>query len=393
MKVFKGFFVKELTQMVRNPVMVFALLVMPLVQCFLLSYSVSNEARDLNIVVSAPENDLLMRRIYEHCISTDLFVPVAGHEQMKVESDPFGLVERNEADLVLVAPPEGLTNMLRSGKQADVQALIDASNVLTAQSISGFLQSIVNSVIQQELTGDTAVSTSSDIPIRDAGDNHTPVLNGANTRVNFATRILFNPEMNTKFFIVPSIMGMVVSSAIFSLVCISITKEKENGTIETLISAPIRKIDILLGKTLPYFVIAFTNFCSVCALGLWVFRLPFRGAVWMLILTFFLFCFAMSMLGVFISNFCGNQQQALLGVMMTMFIMMMLSGSMFPVETMPTILKIFANINPLTHFNYLLRNIVLKGCSLHYFLEHSTPMLLFGSFFGAVGIKQLKQTI
>ncbi len=377
MQVFKGFLIKELTQTIRNPVMVFALLLMPVFQCFLLSYAVSNEARNLSIVVSAPADDVLMRRIYEHCLATELFIPVKGYQQIGVVAQPFELVKQNRADLVLVAPPEGLTRLLRSGKPVTLQALIDASNVLTAQSVSSFTQSIVNTVLVQELTKNSG----------DTINNHTTAM------VNFSTRILFNPEMNTKFFIVPSIMAMTVSTAIFSLVCIGITKEKENGTIETLLSAPISKIELIIGKTVPYLAIAMINFLSVCALGLLVFHLPFRGSVWMLAFTFLSFSFAMAMLGVFVSNFCHTQQQSLLGLMMILFVMMMLSGSMFAVDNMPLVLKLLANMNPMTHFNYLVRNVILKECGWQYCLAHNYPMWLFGLLFGLLGMKRLKQTI
>lgn len=382
-QVFKGFLVKELTQMIRNPIMVFALLVMPVVQCFLLSYAVSNEARNLSIVVSAPASDVAMRRILTQCTASDLFVPAKGDGRIDVELDPFDWVMANKADVVLVAPPGGLTKALRDGSGAKVQALIDASNVLTAQAVSGFLRAIINNVVLQDLTGNSSETVSGEAA-RQAN---------ASSSINFITRILFNPEMNTKFFLVPSIMAMVVATALFSLVCISITKEKENGTIETLISAPIEKMDIILGKTLPFFIIGFTNFASVCLLGIIAFHLPLRGSLIMMLGSFLSFGFAMASLGIFVANFCENQQQALLSIMMSMLVLMLLSGTMFPVETMPKILKMLAYANPITHFNYLSRNLVLKGCGWSYFFLHNYPMVLFGLVFGFLGVRQFKQTI
>jgi ABC-2 type transport system permease protein len=199
--------------------------------------------------------------------------------------------------------------------------------------------------------------------------------------------------MDTKVFTVPAVMVFVVAMTILSLICTSISKEKEMGTMETLISSPIKKKHIILGKVFPAVIVAFFNFVSIIILGLLFFHVPFRGRIDMLFETFFIFCFAMSAIGIFVATFCSNQQQAMLAIMMTLFVMMMLSGGMAPVETMPIFLKSVAYANPLTHFIFLTRNIMLKGCNTAYFIKHTWPILASGIFFLVVGIKRFKQTL
>lgn len=365
--ILRGFLKKEITQMLRNPVMVFALLFMPIVQAFLFSYAVTNEPKNISISLDADPDDYIMNRIYDHAIASGWFLKVKPNSK-----GPFEMVKSGKSDVVIVAPEGGLTrNMVRRDK-ADIQILIDASNVLKAQSISGYMKSIVSSVLKNEIAKRETIPDCS---------------------VNFKTRILFNPEMDTKMFIVPSIMVMIVASSVLSLVCIAIAKEKEMGTMETLISSPIGKGDLILGKTLPFIAVALFNCISIAIIGLLIFKVPFIGSVLEFMVAFFVFSFAMASLGVFISTFCDNQQQALLAIMMVLFLAMMLSGSMFPIENMPDILKFFANIDPLSHFTFIARNIMLKGGSKVYFIQHIWPMLAFGCVFSIAGVKRFKQTL
>ncbi|MDR1034416.1 MAG: ABC transporter permease, partial [Holosporales bacterium] len=260
------------------------------------------------------------------------------------------------------------------GEGANIQVLIDASNVIKAQSTSAYIRHLTYSVVKEELAKKIENVT---VP----------------TVIDFKPRILFNPEMDTKMFTVPAVMVFVVAMTILSLICTSISKEKEIGTMETLISSPIKKRHIILGKVFPAIIVAFFNFVSIIVLGLLFFHVPFRGRIDMLIATFFIFCFAMSAIGIFVSTFCSSQQQSMLAVMMALFVMMMLSGGMAPVETMPIFLKGIAYANPLTHFIFLTRNIMLKGCNAIYFIKHTWPIMASGLVFMMVGITRFKQTL
>lgn len=362
-----GFLKKELTQMLRNPVMVFALLFMPIVQSFLFSYAITNEPKNISIAIDAEPKDYMMNKILNRALASKWFVvakPSVG--------DSFYAVQNGIADVVIIAPSDGLTHsFLRDN--GELQVLINASNVIKAQSVSGYINAIVTEVILNEMCKNITAKN--------------PV------NLHFCNRILFNPEMDTKIFIVPAIMVMIIMSTVLSLVCIAITKEKEVGTIETLISAPIKKHHIMLGKILPYIGIACFNMICILLIGMLIFHVPFRGSIAQFSIAFAIFCFSISMLAVFLSTLCKTQQQAMLLIMMVLFLAMMLSGSMFPVENMPDILKFFANINPLTHYTFLVRNIMLKGGSLNYFTEHITPMIIFGVVATIAGIKKFKQTL
>ncbi|MDR2598348.1 MAG: ABC transporter permease [Holosporales bacterium] len=367
--ILKGFLKKEIKQMLRNPIMVFALLFMPIVQAFLLSYAITNEPKNILITTDAKPDDYLVNRIYEHALSSRWFVGAASYD-----NNPFNVVQSGRANVAIVAPKGGFSKHIFGGGGASLQVLIDASNVIKAQSTSAYIRYLTYSVIKEELTKKVGNVTGATI-------------------IDFSPRILFNPEMDTKLFTVPAVMVFVVAMTILSLICTSISKEKEMGTMETLISSPIGKKHIILGKVFPAIIIAFFNFVSIIILGLLFFHVPFRGRIDMLFETFFIFCFAMSAISIFVSTFCSSQQQSMLAVMMTLFLMMMLSGGMAPVETMPIFLKSVAYANPLTHFIFLTRNIMLKGCNAAYFIKHTWPILASGMVFLSIGIKRFKQTL
>ncbi|MGN1091739.1 MAG: ABC transporter permease [Alphaproteobacteria bacterium] len=358
-----GFIKKEIIGLLRDPVLLFAILIMPAVQVVVLGQAISLEARNLKLAVDTVPNDMLISRIKDHALGSGWFIDFVPSKQSAIKA-----VQTGEADAALIAPKGGLTKaMLRN--EGQIQILIDATNVLKAQSIEGYLRGIIAHVMQTQYHQTT----------------HLPI--------EFSTRILFNPQLETQWFIVPAIMGILVFMSILTLVCISITKEKEKGTIETLISAPISKYDIILGKTLPFVLVALINMLIIQLVGVVMFKLPFVGSSLMFIASFIVFCVPACGVAVWLSVYTQTQQQAMLGLMIVAFLAMMLSGSMFPTENMPLVLKWIAEINPLTHFTYLLRNIVLKGADWNYFFEKAAYMLMLGFVLCFIAVKRFKTTL
>lgn len=277
-------------------------------------------------------------------------------------------VQAGEADVALIAPKGGLTRSLIRG-EGELQILIDATNVLKAQSIEGYLQGIISGVLTQEMH----IST------------HNPI--------HFSTRLLFNPELNTQWFLIPAISAVLVLMSLLTLISVSIAREKENGTIETLISAPISKYDIILGKTIPYIFVAFVNMFLIQTVGWLFFDMSFNGSFLMFVLSFMAFCLPATATAVWLATYTKTQQQAMLGLIIIIFLALMLSGAFFPRENMPEILQWISYINPLTHYTYLVRNIILKGAGWDYFAEHVGVLLLSGTIIAAIALKRFKTTL
>ena len=249
MNVIKGFFKKEIIAMLRSPVLMVAILIMPVVQMILLSGAITFQATNLRLVMQNAPNDTVMEQIYNRAIGTGFFVPAnVGNRS------PIDAVQGGVADVAIIAPQAGLTTDLVRG-DAEIQILIDSMNILKAHSIESYLRGIIMQVLleyKQEK---------------------------AKPQINFDVRVLFNPQLNTKFFMVPSMVAILVFLALLILISVSIAKEKETGTMETLISAPISKYDIVLGKVLPYVVVSFVVMLSIVVVGMIVFRVPYVLAV------------------------------------------------------------------------------------------------------------------
>lgn len=348
MTVFWGFFKKEIIALLRNPVLLAAVLVMPAVQLLIYSGAITLTARNLRLAVDTAPNDTVMEQVYNHAIGSGWFVRIPN-----TDMDAVSAVQSGIADVAIIAPSGGLTQQL-ARENGQIQILIDSMNILKAQSIDAYMQGIILSVAK-----DMGYATQMD-------------------KLNFNLRILFNPELNTKWFMVPTLVAILVFLSLLILITISITKEKETGTFETLISAPISKRDIILGKVLPYVAVSFVVMLSILIIGLWVYRLPFAGSEILFVFGFFVFCVPAAGIAVWLSNYTNTQQQALLGIVIVSFLMLMLSGAIFPTENMPKLLQYISYINPLSHYSCLVRNLILKGTDIGYFVRQSFVMLAFG---------------
>lgn len=359
-----GFVKKELTQSLRDPRMRILLLIMPLIQLSLFGFAISNEIKNVRLAASYDSRDYMLTHIYDQSIASGWFVP-ANSKQV----DPYTLIESGDADAVLVAPSGGFTREL-GRSEAKLQLLIDATNVTKAQSINGYMQAIVQKVV----TNDTQQ-------------------NLENSPIVIEQRVLFNPDLQTSIFMVPGIMGMLMVITTMVLANLAIVREKEMGTFEMLISAPVSRSEIIYGKTIPYVILGMSNFPLILALAIWLFKVPMRGSFGVLFIAAFSFvCMAVA-LGSLISTFCKNQQQATLAGFLFIFPMIMLSGLMFPVENMPDSIRWLALIDPLYHYIGLIRNIMLKGGGGEYVMQHVSILAVMTVVTIFVSLKRFHTTL
>ncbi len=360
---FWGFFKKEIISLVRDPILLIAVMVMPAVQLVVLSGAITLEANNMRIAMDAPPGDFVTETIYNHAIGSGWFVRAPN-----TNSDAATAVQSGAAAAAIVAPPGGLTRAIGRG-DGNVQILIDSMNILKAQSIEAYLGGIILRAMNE------------------LGYQPAP------PAIDFRMRILFNPELNTKWFMVPALIAILVFLALLILITISITKEREVGTIETLISAPISKYDIIVGKVIPYVIVSFLIMLSILAIGLWMFHIPFAGSVIMFLLGFVVFCVPACGAAVWLSDYTHTQQQALLGVVIVAFMSLMLSGAMVPTENMPRILRDVSYLNPLSHYAYIVRDTMLKGTAWGNFARHCVVMLAGGVVIWIFAIRNFKTTL
>lgn len=330
----RGFIKKELIQALRDPRMKFILFVTPIVQMTLFGVAVSNEVKNIRLAAAFDAKDTVLRDVYERAIQGGWFVPARA--EGATAQNPFELIRANRADAVLVPPEGGFTRALGRG-DASLQLLVDATNVTQAQAVEGYISTIL---------ADAA----------DAAGYPSP-----RPPIQLDMRVLFNPSLDTSIFMVPGVMAMLMVLTTFVLTNIAIVREKEMGTFEMLISAPVSKAEVIFGKTVPYVVIGMTNLPLILGVAVLLFRVPMRGSFLALVLATLAFVCTTVAMGTLVSTFCENQQQASMGGFLFMFPAIMFSGLMFPIENMPHGVRWLAFIDPLAHYLSLLRNIMLKG--------------------------------
>ena len=359
-----GFFRKEIVALVRSPVLMVAILIMPVVQMILLSGAITFQADNLRLVMKSAPNDFVAERIYDHAISSGFFVDAG----VDANREPVEAVQSGAADVAIVMPDDGLTRGLGRGN-AEIQILIDSMNILKAHSIEAYLRAII---------ARTVMDTTQSFGV---------------APIDFHVRVLFNPQMNTKFFMVPSMVAILVFLSLLILISVSIAKEKETGTMETLMAAPISKYDIVMGKVVPYVMVSFVVMLLIVVVGMLAFRVPFVGSQLMFLLSFLVFCVPACGIGVWLATYTHTQQQAMLGLIIVAFMSLMLSGAIISTENMPIVLRWISYINPLSHYAYLVRNIMLKGPDWVYFARHAAAMMGAGVVIWGIALRRFRTTL
>jgi len=347
LRVLGAFVKKELRQTLRDPRMRVLLFIAPVIQMTLFGLALRNEVRNIKLAVYAQPSDRLAWALAGRAQGTGWFQLVDGAGR-----PPEALLRAGLADAALVAPPGGATRAAARG-DAPLQLLVDGSNTVRAQGVSQYFEQ----VRQAELA-----------------ERYGPP---PGPRLDLSSRVLYNPTLESKTFMVPGVLAMLLVLVSLSLTSTSITREKERGTFETLLAAPIAPHEILLGKSLPYVLLAFLAQMPLVLMVAHVgFGVPIRGALWELALASFAFILCNVSLGVLVSTYAQNQQQAMMGTFLLLYPAQMLSGILYPLENMPAWLHWITYLNPLRYFAVLIRNIMLKGGSPELFWPNVGALFL-----------------
>jgi ABC-2 type transport system permease protein len=341
------------------------LFVAPIIQLVLFGVAISTDVKNIRLWAKIDSQDYVLQHVYDHSIESKWFVPAANPKIV----EPYDLLRAKKIDAALVPSPGGLTKALGRGT-ADLQLLIDATNVIQAQSVESYIKNIATSTVQEDLK-----------------------IGAISSPINFVTRVLFNPMLETTYFMIPGVMCLLMCIVSLVLTSASISREKEKGTFEMLISAPISSTDVILGKTLPYVIIAMADVPIILTAAVVVFGVPMRGSLLVLFLAALAFVCSTVAIATLISTFAKDQQQSMLGSLLFIFPAILLSGLMFPIENMPTFMRFVSYLNPLSHFLLLLRNIMLKGGEANFILFHVGVLILMAIFFVYVSFKRFRTTL
>jgi len=323
---FFAFVKKEFHHILRDRRTILILLVMPIVQIILFGFAISNEVKDTPMAILDTSKDEATRQITEQLAASKFFTLVSElHSTEEIEK----AFQKGNVKLVVVFSDNFQHNQFHTGDAA-VQIIADASDPNQASTFTNYASNIINTAYL-DLASKAQNSSGNIRPLRIIPE----------------IKMLYNPQMKGAYSFVPGVMGLVLVLITAMMTSISIVREKEMGTMEVLLVSPMKPIHIILAKITPYFALSIINLITILLLSVFVLGVPIKGNLTLLILLSLLFIFVGLSLGIMVSNIVKTQVAAMLisGVVLIMPAMM-LSGMMFPIESMPKILQWLSVIPP-----------------------------------------------
>lgn len=335
--------VKEFLQLRRDTSARFRLLVPPIIQILLFGYAATFEVFNVSTIVLDQDHTPESRALVAAFVHSSRFeVAAMAQTRQQVQA----AVERSEVHVGLVVPP-GFSAQLRTGRDAPIQLLVDGTNSNTALIATSYVGQIA-----QRFGQGYALQL-----VQASGR----ALSAPRVQVHVAQRFWYNPNLNSRWFFVPGVIGSLVLVTIVNLTAFAIVREREVGTLEQLLVTPIRPVEFILGKTLPFFLIGLLEVAIVAGVGLLWFRVPFAGSALLLLAGTCFFLLSALGIGLLISTVCTTQQQAFASNFFVLNPMFILSGFGFPIASMPQALQWLTLLDPLRYFLIIVRGTFLKG--------------------------------
>lgn len=334
---------KEFIHIVRDPRTMIAVLIMPLLQLFLFSYAVSFDVKDLPTALLDQDHTAISRQYVDALKQSNYFVV---NQNLASASEIDGIFDANKARVVVVIGP-GFGDAVAAGRAGAVQILIDGSEPNSAQLGQAYANGL-----SQIWGAKTAISRA------EASGFNTAQAGGLSAR----TRIWYNPEGKSASYLVPGLIVLLISVMTVQQTANTLVSEKEQGTFEQLVVSPIRRIELMIGKVMPWAVMAALNVITVSAIGLLVFQIPFRGSVVLFAISSFLFVLCVLGLGLVISARASSTEVANQLAMIISFLpAFMLSGFVFPLANIPPVLQGISYLFPSRYMTVISRTVFLKG--------------------------------
>jgi ABC-2 type transport system permease protein len=340
---------------------------MPLAMLLLFGFVLTNEIKDARIAILDLSHDPTTREITNKISSSGYFII---QEVLTSDKDIEGIFRKGYVKEVVVFEKGFEQRLYKTGK-ASVQLITDASDANQAKLLAEYTAGIIR--------------------IYNAGLN-----NGGQVpfKIEAETRMFYNPELKGVYMFVPGIMAMILMLVSALMTSISIVREKEMGTMEVLLVSPLRPIQIILGKVMPYVFLSLINAGIIIVLSLTVFNLPVQGSIILLLAECLLFIILALSLGILISTSTDNQQVAMLLSMVALMLpTILLSGFIYPVENMPKILQAFCQIMPPKWFIEIVKGIMLKGVGLEKLWFQTLVLLTMTLLFISISAKKFKKRL
>ncbi len=364
MKRMHAFILKEFYHIFRDRRSLLILLGMPVILVTLFGFAITNEINQAEMVIYDPAKDDMTTEITRRMVASGYF---------DLHKEAGSMAELRESFIfsktkIAVVYPIRMAENFRQEKQAQVQLLADATDPNTATTLINYASAIINDY-QMEMIG------------------------GLEPRLLLQTevRMLYNPRLKSVFMFVPGVMTVILMLVSAMMTSIAITREKELGTMEVLLVSPLSPIIIVVGKVIPYIFLAFFNTIVILLLGTFVFGMPIEGSLLLLLAECVLFVLTSLALGILISTRTSSQQVAMMiSLIALMLPTVLLSGFIFPIESMPWPLQVLSNVIPAKWFIIIIKNIMLKGTGITFIWQETLILTGMTLLFILVSVRNFK---
>jgi ABC-2 type transport system permease protein len=360
----KGFIIKEFYHIFRDYRSMIVLFGMPVIQVLLFGFALSTEIKNAPVAIIDHSNDQVTRAITSKILSSGFFILA---DEVQGEGHIEEVFRHGKVKEVIIFESDFATK-LEKDRQAGIQVIADASDPNTANLLVSYTSAIIGDYQQEYMKGMS-------LPVT----------------ITTESQMMYNPALKSVFMFVPGVITILLMLITAMMTSISIAREKEMGTMEILLVSPMRPIQIIAGKVLPYVLLAFANAVIILLLSYFVLGMPVKGSLFLLLAESLLFIVMALSLGIFISTVSNSQQMAM---MLSMFALMLptilLSGFIFPIENMPVPLQVLSNIMPPRWFIIIVKSIMIKGLGFQYIWKETLIIAGMALFFIALSVKKFK---
>lgn len=364
MKRFIGFIRKEFYHIFRDKRSLFILFGMPVAQVLLFGFAITNEINNVDIAILDNSKDNTTQEIINKIEASKYF---SIKQLIRNESEIETAFKEGRIKAVINFDRDFSKNLIKN-KKTEVQIITDATDPNTANSITSYINAILMNY-QQSLNNNEKVDY----------------------LIKSETRMVYNPELKSVFMFVPGVMTIILMLVSAMMTSISITREKEMGTMEILLVSPLNSVQVIIGKVVPYIILSVINAAIIILLSIFVFKMPVEGAIILLGLESILFIICSLTLGILISTISKTQQTAMMiSLMGLMLPVILLSGFIFPISSMPKPLQIVSHVIPAKWFITIAKGIMLKGVGISFVWKETLIIIGMTVFFIGLSIKNYK---
>ena len=364
MKQLRSFIKKEFFHIFRDPRTVLILFGIPVIQLLVFGTAIKSEIKDVHIAIYDQSKDETTQEITNKLLSSGYFLLDKNLDNL----DEIDAIFRKGKVREVIVFENNFGQTLGKEGTAKMQLIADASDPNIAKLAISYTTAIVNDYIRK-------LYPEMQLPMQ----------------ITPEVRMYFNEEMQSAYMFVPGVMALILMLISAMMTSISITREKELGTMEILLVSPLRPVQIIVGKVLPYLLLSIANAFIIVLIGHFVFGVPVNGSFILLMLETILFILMALCLGILISTAAKNQMAAMFISMIGLMLpTILLSGFIFPIENMPVVLQYFSHVMPARYFITIVRTIMLKGTGILFIWKETAVLIAMTLFFIAVSVRKFK---